>query len=212
MVSVWIPALTAFAALLGVFVGQFWQGHREDKRWSRERELDVEHREEQRQRDHEIWAREDRHRFTEQKRQVYVDYQTRAYHVSVLLLATSKYLSQKDAAKGENFDSRALLDGLDFTRQFAEKYDDLKAVRNHIRLIAPADVLAAVTRIDQVLVPAIGSLYADARQARDLWSNLRAARFELVDAMRRDLNPGTSLLADEVMPPFVSQAEVDGEV
>lgn len=156
MTSVWVPVITALAALLGVVVGQAWQARREQRRWKWERELDAEHREEQRQRDREMWAREDRNRFTEQKRQIYVDYQTSAYRISVLLVDTSRRLRElQSSGDGHDLDSGEFLDSIGFAAQFTEKYDDLKIIRNHIRIMAPADVIAAVTRIDQVLIPVI---------------------------------------------------------
>jgi hypothetical protein len=63
MVSGWVPAITALAALLGVIVGQFWQARREDKRWKRERGERLEQ-----------WQREDRYRFAEYKRELYADF------------------------------------------------------------------------------------------------------------------------------------------
>lgn len=198
MTSVWVPVITALAALLGVVVGQAWQARREQRRWKWERELDAEHREEQRQRDREMWAREDRNRFTEQKRQIYVDYQTCAYHISVLLVdISSRLLKVQSSGDGNELDNGASLESLDYATEFTEKYDDLKVIRNHIRIMAPSGVVAAVARIDQVLMPVVDALYeADPRKVRDLWISLRAARLELFNSMRRDLDPGGSLLTE----------------
>lgn len=211
MTSVWVPVITALAALLGVVVGQAWQARREQRRWKWERELDAEHREEQRQRDREMWAREDRNRFTEQKRQIYVDYQTCAYRISVLLADTSHRLRElQSSGDGHDLDSGEFLDSIGFTTQFTEKYDDLKVIRNHIRIMAPADVVAAVTRIDQVLIPAIDVFReADSRTARDLWLSLRKARLELFNTMRRDLDPEGSLLAEGTTAQFITHDEAE---
>jgi hypothetical protein len=211
MTSVWVPVITALAALLGVVVGQAWQARREQRRWKWERELDAVHREEQRQRDREMWAREDRNRFTEQKRQIYVDYQTCAYRISVLLVDTSRRMREvQSSGDGHDLDSGAFLDSLDFATKFAEKYDDLKVIRNHIRIMAPAEVVASVTRIDQVLIPAIDVFYeADPQSVRDLWISLRSARLELFDTMRRDLDPEGSLLTEGVTAQFITHDEAE---
>ena len=211
MTSVWVPVITALAALLGVVVGQAWQARREQRRWNWERELDAEHREEQRQRDREMWAREDRNRFTEQKRQIYVDYQTCAYRISVLLADTSRRLHElQSSGNGHDLDSGEFLNSLGFAAQFTEKYDDLKVIRNHIRIMAPADVVAAVTRIDQVLIPAIDVFCeADSRTARDLWLNHRKARLELFNTMRRDLDPEGTLLTEGVTAQFITHDEAE---
>jgi len=211
MTSVSVPVITALAALLGVVVGQAWQARREQRRWKWERELDAEHREEQRQRDREMWAREDRNRFTEQKRQIYVDYQTCAYRISVLLVDTTHRLREvRNSGDGHALDGRALLDSLDFVTQFTEKYDDLKVIRNHIRIMAPAEIVAAVTRIDQVLIPAI-DVFCEAypKSARDLWIGLRSARLELFNTMRRDLDPEGSLLTEGVTAQFITHDEAE---
>jgi hypothetical protein len=211
MTSVWVPVITALAALLGVVVGQAWQARREQRRWKWERELDAEHREEQRQRDREMWAREDRNRFTEQKRQIYVDYQTSAYRISVLLVNTSRRLGElQSSGDGHDLDSSEFLDSIGFATQFTDKYDDLKMIRNHIRIMAPADVIEAVTRIDQVLIPVIDVFReADPRMARDLWLSLRKARLELFNTMRRDLDPEGSLLTEIVTAQFIIHDEAE---
>jgi hypothetical protein len=63
----WFTALIAFVApvfaLLGVLVGAFMQ-----RRTTREQLA------EQRRRDRELWAREDRHRFTSEKRVIYAEF------------------------------------------------------------------------------------------------------------------------------------------
>jgi hypothetical protein len=208
--SVWIPVITALAALLGVVVGQAWQARREQKRWRSERELDAEHREDQRQRDRDMWAREDRNRFTEQKRQIYADYQTCAYRISVLLVDASQLRGAQSSADGDDLDSDTFLNNLNFTARFTERYDNLKVIRNHIRLMAPADVVAAATRIDQILIPAIDVLHeADPRKIRDLWNRLRVARLELFDWMRRDLDPESSLLTECATVQFITNDEAE---
>ncbi len=211
MVSVWIPVITAFSALFGVVVGQYWQGRREERRWWWERELDAEHREEQRLRDREMWARDDRNRFMDQKRQIYVDYHTCAYNISVLIIDTGRRMRESQSATDNpDLGSGDFLDSLDFAKKFTEKYDELKVIRNYIRLMAPAEVLTAVTRIDEILIPVIDRFYDNGMQAApEIWSNLRTARFELFDVMRRDLNPGGSMLPDGTIPQFVSEAKAE---
>ncbi|MGE3795799.1 MAG: hypothetical protein AB7I38_17995 [Dehalococcoidia bacterium] len=56
--------IAATAALIGVLMGNLLQSRRERSRWNLDRQA-------QRQRDHELWGREDRHRFTEHKRDLY---------------------------------------------------------------------------------------------------------------------------------------------
>lgn len=211
MASVWVSVITALAALIGVIVGQAWQAQREQRRWKWERELDAEHREEQRQRDREMWAREDRNRFTDQKRQVYVDYQTCAYRISTFLVETSQLLSEEQSASNQDRrDCSVVLDDLEFTGQFTQKYDDLKVIRNHIRLMGPPQVVAAVTRIDEVLIPAKEVFYeADLRKVRDLWVALRTARIELFDSMRKDLDPESALLSDGPIAQFISHDDAE---
>jgi hypothetical protein len=198
MTSVWVPIVSALAALLGVAVGQAWQARREQRRWKWERELDAEHREEQRHRDREMWAREDRNRFTEQKRQIYIDYQNYAYSISVFLFETSYSLRKTQGSGGEhNLGKGTSLDDPNYAKRFAEKRENLGVIRNHVRLMAPSAVLVAIARIDQVLIPAVNVLQeADPGKVHDLWVGLRAARLELFNTMRQDLNPGSSLLTE----------------
>jgi hypothetical protein len=211
MVSAWVPAITAIAALAGVLIGQFWQGHRENMRWARERELDAEHREEQRQRDREMWAREDRHRFTEQKRQIYVEYQPCAYRISVTIVDTYQRLSNvKKAREDANIRREFLDDELGFAEKFTSQYEDLKVVRNHIRLMAPAGVVAAITRIDKILIRVFAVVYSgDLQMGHGLWDSLRAARLDLVDIMRLDLSPESSPLTNSDVPHFVASGEAE---
>jgi hypothetical protein len=212
MASAWVTAITAIAALVGVGVGQFWQGRREDMRWARERKLDAERREEQRQRDREMWAREDRHRFIEQKRQVYVEYQTCAYRISVTIVDTYRHLANiKNSQKSASTRKRELLDNeLYFAEKFTSQYDSLKVVRNHLRLMASAEVVSTVTRIDNILIHVLDEMRSgDLRTGYSLWSSLRAARRDLVDIMRRDLNPESSPLISSDAPHFVASGNAE---
>src|SRR3954447_9710047 len=67
MNQMWNAVIPAVAALLGVLLGNMLQARRELRKWQLERDA-------QRQRDREQWEREDRHRFIEQKREIYADF------------------------------------------------------------------------------------------------------------------------------------------
>lgn len=93
--SPWTFLVPALGAFLGVVLAQWWTSRREKRQWERQMELyatqwadqrerdkeerndqrrrDAEQREDQRKRDRELWEREDRHRFTQDKRTLYGD-------------------------------------------------------------------------------------------------------------------------------------------
>ncbi|ONI92434.1 hypothetical protein ALI22I_04055 [Saccharothrix sp. ALI-22-I] len=61
--NLWTAVIGAAGAFLGVLVAQAWTSSREKRQWERER-----------QRDAELWKREDQYRFTEHKRELYSDF------------------------------------------------------------------------------------------------------------------------------------------
>jgi len=74
MGNVWTAVLPAVTALAGVLLGQVLQGRREEKRWHRGRERDQELSSHQRAQNVALWAREDRNRFVDYRRDLYADY------------------------------------------------------------------------------------------------------------------------------------------
>jgi len=88
-VSLWTAGIAAFAAVIGVLVGQLLQSRREQRNWERQaaeqrrrdaeqredqRRRDAEQREDQRRHDHQLWEREDRYRFATDKRDIYIGF------------------------------------------------------------------------------------------------------------------------------------------
>jgi hypothetical protein len=209
MASNWSAIFPAIAALAGVALGQLWQGRREDKRWEREHALERERRSDQRERDKEIWAREDRARFTDQKREVYAEYQTAAYRISVLIVdADADYVKVAQAAPGERLDRLAFFSGHRFSDDFRHAYDDLRIIRNQVRLVAPPEVTRLTAPLDGVLISAIEIvLQGQSADVKVLWSNLRRARFDLLDAMRLDLDPESQPLSRPGHDNFVPDAD-----
>jgi hypothetical protein len=193
---------TALSALLGVAVGQFLQGRRENIRWARERELEDERREEQRQRDRELWTREDRNRFIDKVREAYVDYQNSAYVLSAYFFNTVREVDEADTGEIERED---LLAERDFSGRFTDLNNQLKIVRTRLRLLAPPEVLSAVTNIDEILMPSIEVFMTSSDAARQLWTSLRSARFDLFNAMRSDLDPRMPPLATDQTSGFVDE-------
>lgn len=99
--SPWTVVVTAAAAFLGVIlaqvVAQWWTTRREDRnfqrqlqmysqQWEDQRRRDAEQREDQRQRDRELWEREDRHRFSDYKRDLYAEQLSNMHAFSLSLL------------------------------------------------------------------------------------------------------------------------------
>lgn len=82
--SIWTGLVAALAAILGVLIAQAWTTRREDRNWQRQLQLytqqwedqqlrDAEQRKDQHLRDADQRQREDRHRFTEYKRDLYAE-------------------------------------------------------------------------------------------------------------------------------------------
>ena len=88
--SPWTAVIAAAAALIGVLLGELLQTRREDRNWERQRE-------DQRRRDAEAWAREDRIRFLEIRRQLHSEFLGEAQKVERMLIG-AQYKLEKAAA------------------------------------------------------------------------------------------------------------------
>lgn len=198
MTSNWSPIIPAVAALAGVAIGQLWQGHRDDKRWEREHALERERRGEQRTRDQEIWAREDRARFKDQKRVIYAEYQTVAYKISTIIVdADSDFVKAAEMVSDGKLDRPSFFAEHRFRDDFRDAYDGLRMIRNQVRLVAPPAVTRLTAPLDNVLISAIDVVVeGESADVKISWSNLRRARFALLDAMRLDLDPESQTLRE----------------
>ncbi|GAA5121734.1 hypothetical protein [Pseudonocardia adelaidensis] len=151
--SPWTFLVPALGAFLGVLLAQWWTTRRENRNWQRQREMyaqqwedqrerDREQREDQRQRDRELWAREDRHRFTERKRDSYASLLESAeiitHHVSDLLLAL-----EGDRRKSKQFELEAWMTERAGLKKFHELHRGIVGTENYVRLLAPIEVAIA---------------------------------------------------------------------
>ena len=112
MVPLWVPltvaALGPLSALAGVALTQWWSGRREDARWKRERE-----------REREIWAREDTNRTFEQRRLVYIDFYVQLQNWAGTLYEVSAGLRPR-------FDGPELADIEDWHKELYNKLEALQ--------------------------------------------------------------------------------------
>jgi hypothetical protein len=155
--SPWTVVITAAAAFLGVVVAQWWTGRRENRNWQRQREMyaqqwedqrerDGEQREDQRQRDRELWEREDRHRFTNDKRQIYAEFLTAADSTTDEWL-TALRLLQAEVNRRQRAGEEQILDLHEWCRDngiaasLRQSWGELDRLASLIALIAPAPVV-----------------------------------------------------------------------
>jgi hypothetical protein len=196
--SPWTVVITAAAAFLGVIVAQWWTGRREDRNWRRQREMyahqwedqrerDKEQREDQRQRDRESWAREDQHRFTDYKRDLYARqlHAIRNLQDSVQDILFRVRFGLSEGQRPFNDIGQFL--GHDLIERGPELGRIASMTRDEISLVAPKEIERIASDLIGVLLDARGDLIV-----RENWKATRDAvegfrLHTLTDAMRADL-------------------------
>lgn len=170
----WFTALVALiapvAALGGVVVGQRMQ------RETTERQLA-----EQRRRDVELWAREDKHRFSSAKRVLYAELLTSAGQyqrlVSDMVHKTYRYIEDFPAKTGKEIepeDRGRFLIKHEFSNKIFEAATEFSNLRNQVSLVATGRVQQAAERFASALE------YANLT-TQQVWTDEEAHR-QLMDA------------------------------
>lgn len=135
--SPWTAVIAAAAALLGVLLGQLLQTRREDRNWRRQRE-------DQRRRDVALWDREDRHRFTDTKREIYAK-QLEA--LRAFRDAAMDQIRTIDTARRAGDDRDPLnIVGRESMDSCNEKRDAARSVHHELMLVASEPLIEAVTQ------------------------------------------------------------------
>jgi hypothetical protein len=191
--SPWTFLVPALGAFLGVVLAQWWTTRREKRQWERQmqmyatqwadqRERDAQQREDQRRRDREQWDREDRHRFTEDKRSLYGD-------LLGLAVEAQNVISDIEGTHIFGLEPEVGPDGLDSYRQ------RLTISTGKIDLVAPADICehAMSVRVAFILAASRLRRWLDdetddrKREFNAQEAELRGAIETLREAMRQDL-------------------------
>ena len=151
-VSPWTFLVPALGAFLGVVLAQLWTSRREKwqwenqmqmyaTQWADQRERDAEQREDQRRRDREQWEREDRHRFTAEKRDLYANFtEALSDYVNLLLQLSGAFESELERRKhngeGRLPDAQQWINQQTFSASLNEATDAFFKAYNTVRLVA----------------------------------------------------------------------------
>ena len=192
MGSLWPSVIAAVSALLGVAVGQVVQGRREERRWSRERERDAEQRTDARDRDRELWGREDRHRFVETKRAIYADYLRHLAELEQVLQFSAKTLKELLPRADEAdvpFDTALMYHGAGIDDQVKQMGSAIAKLRYDVQLIAPKHLSTVAELVNAkyllAITKALGGKVEEFESERAAFGKTRA---RLVELMRHDLD------------------------
>jgi hypothetical protein len=153
------------------------------KKWRLEREA-------QRDRDREMWAREDRHRFTEQRRKVYVDFQIAEHELFDYLQIRAAQLD--DEIDPERFNAAVL-------KRTDPLLSRISSGLAELQLIAPEDVYRTAGRLSGGLESIRESIAdapfsgADAKSIASEISTYLDVGQRLAHLMREDVTPGDAL-------------------
>ena len=156
-IPVWVTVALAFlapvAALVGVVVGAVMQ-----RRTTR---LQLEAA---RVRDRELWAREDRHRFTEQKRVLYAEFVSVCVRVSERATSITSETFRNESKRSQ--EPRELLDG-EGNAWFEDTLVEAERLLASVNLVAAKDVFVAAEKLRSPL--------------HHVWWSLRAGRLSDVE-------------------------------
>lgn len=196
MGSLWPSVITAVAVLVGVVTGHLMQGRREERRWDRERQRDADQRADLRERDRELWAREDQHRFVETKRVIYADYLRQLGELEQVLEYTAKSLKEVLPNADEastSFDTALLYHGAGIDDQVVQQGRAVAKIRYDLQLIAP-EVVSTVAELANAkyllaITKALGGKVDEFESER---AAFRDTRTRLVRLMRKDIGLGSS--------------------